>query len=139
MAEPPKKQKKLNQSEMCGLTQGYIDWYQSHPPYYKEIYITYITKKRVYKENSLPKNLLSQMVWQKHWYRYGRNKRVSFSVLPVEVREKNEDRGGSSFDSKKMKFELTTTGNKVIGEFWYAFCKIRQKSEQWFDTETSTM
>ena len=62
MAEPPKKQKKLNQSEMCGLTQGDIDWYQSHPPYYKEIYITYIAKKWVYKENSLPKNLLSQMV-----------------------------------------------------------------------------
>ena len=62
MAEPPRKRKKLNQADMCGLNQRDIDWYQSCPPYYKEIYITYIIKKWIYKENSLPKDLFSQMV-----------------------------------------------------------------------------
>ena len=51
----------------------------------------------------------------------------SFNVLPVEVRQKLNIEE-STFDSKKMKIELTTTGNKGIGEFWYEFCVICQKT-----------
>ena len=60
----------------------------------------------------------------------GETKGYHLVFFQLRSEKKNEHRGGSSFDSKKMKFELTTTGNKGIGEFWYAFCKIRQKSEQ---------
>ena len=136
MTEPPKKKNKPTQSDICGLTQRDIDWYQSRPPADKwyefiklKVLFTYITKKWMYKENSLSQKFLVpngmtktlMQIWEKTKCYH------SFDVIPVEVREKLNIEE-STFDSKKMKLELTTTGKMDIGEFWYGFCKICQKT-----------
>ena len=51
----------------------------------------------------------------------------SFNVLPGKVKEKLSI-DESRYDSKMMKLELSTSGNKGIKEFWYAYCVICQKS-----------
>ena len=49
-----------------------------------------------------------------------------FNVLPGEVKEELSI-DESIYDSQMMKLELSTSCNKGIKEFWYAYCVIRQK------------
>lgn len=134
MAEPPKKKKKPNQTDMSGLTDKEISWYKARPPAGKwrdfmklKVSYAYVTKTWEYDGETLSQRFLVPFgmsktligVWSKTKCYH------SFNILPLAVKEKFNIKD-ESYDPKKMKLTLHSSGNRGVKEFWYAYCKVCQ-------------